>query len=98
MYIKFHFFTYLQYKATNSPTVFHLSNISWTQMCILFALLFSSSSNNEAVQARSLNENCLNVALIAWIYHNQRMNEWYRKILSFLCSYMGKIEDGNWMI
>jgi hypothetical protein len=67
-------------------------------MCILFDLLFSSSSNNKAVQAKSLNENCLNVALIAWIHHNQQRNEWYRKILSFLSSYMGKIEDGNWII
>lgn len=31
-------------------------------------------------------------------HYNQHMNEWCRKILSFLCSYMGKIEDGNWII
>jgi hypothetical protein len=31
-------------------------------MCILFDLLFSSLSNNKAVQTKSLNESCLNVS------------------------------------
>lgn len=57
----FHFVTCLQYKATNSPTIFHLS-ISWTKICILFDLLFSSLSNNKAIQAKSLNESCVNVS------------------------------------
>lgn len=57
----FHFVTCLQYKATNS-TVFNLSNISWAKICILFDLLFSSLSNNKAIQAKSLNESCLNIS------------------------------------